>query len=227
MLAFGILTLTLVYLLVLFAMSMLIGQNFYIKAINQNNTQKIVLTFDDGPHPNHTLRILNILDMHDVKAVFFMVGKHVEAYPTIANEVAVRGHQIGIHSQNHPFNFGFLCGEKLRMEFKECSDVIENATGLKSNLFRPPFGVTNPSVAYEVKRQKLITIGWNVRSFDTITKKPDKILNRVMKKVDLGSIVLLHDRLDQTCEILPRIIEEIKGMGFAIGLLSTNKSNNE
>ena len=149
-----------------------------------------------------------------------MIGKHVEAFPSIAKEVADRGHQIGIHSQNHRLNFGFLLGNRLTTELKECANVIENATGLKSNLFRPPFGVTNPFIAREVKRQRLTAIGWNVRSYDTATEKPDKILSRVMKNVDFGSIILLHDRLNQTCEALPQIIEKIKGTGFAIGLLS-------
>ncbi len=116
----------------------------------------------------------------------------------------------------------FYEAKKLQLELKKCADVIENATTVRPFLFRPPYGVTNPAIASEVKRQKLVTIGWNVRSFDTITPKPDKILNRVMEKADVGSIVLLHDRLNQTCDALPQIIENIKGTGFAIGQLSTD-----
>jgi peptidoglycan/xylan/chitin deacetylase (PgdA/CDA1 family) len=226
-LVLGILATSLIYLFLLFAMSMSIRQNFYLKAINQNKTPEVALTFDDGPHPEYTIQILDILDVYKVKAVFFMIGKHVEEYPAIAKEVANRGHQIGIHSQNHSFNFGLLQGEKLRAELIKCTDVIEKVTGYKSYLFRPPFGVTNPSLAHEVKRQNLTTIGWNVRSFDTITKEPDKILSRVLKKVDFGSIILLHDRMSQTCEVLPGIIENIKGTGFAIGLLSVDRDNHE
>ena len=215
---------TLLYLLLLFAMSMLIGQNFYIKAINRNNTSNVVLTFDDGPHPKYTLQILDILDEYDVKAVFFMIGKNVKAHPSIAKEVVLRGHQIGVHSQNHSNNFGFTFGKKLKAEFEECLASIEEATGIKVNLFRPPFGVTNPSIAREVKRQNLITVGWDVRSYDTVTEDPDKILKRVMKKMDTKSIILFHDKLDQTSVALPKFIEKIKGMGIAIGQLSSIKN---
>ncbi len=223
----GILILTLGYLLFLFTMSMSIRSNFYLKAINHNNSEKIVLTFDDGPHPRHTLRILDILDKYDVKAVFFMIGKNVNSYPDVAKEVADRGHQIGIHSQNHNYYFGILESKKLKMEIMKCAETIKNTIGLSTNLFRPPFGITNPIIAGEVKKQKLTTIGWNVRSFDTVTEKADKIISRIMKKVGKSSIVLLHDRLDQTCEALPRIIEEIHSLGMTIGQLSVQKSGHE
>ncbi len=112
----GIIFLTIGYLLFLFAMSMSINSNFYLKAINRNKSEKVVLTFDDGPHPKHTLRILDILDNYNVKAVFFMIGKNIKAHPKIAKEVANRGHQIGIHSQSHNYNFGISSGKKLRIE---------------------------------------------------------------------------------------------------------------
>ncbi len=214
------LALTLVYLQFLFAMSMLIQQNFYLKSINKNKIDKVVLTFDDGPHPDRTLKILDILDTYQIKAVFFMIGKHVKAYPGIAKEVATRGHQIGIHSQNHPLNFGILRGEKLKKELVGCANMIEASTGIIPYLFRPPFGVTNPTIARQVKLQRLVTVGWNVRSFDTATTSVEKIVNRVTKQMAKDSIVLLHDRLDQTVKALPQIIDAISGKGFDIGELS-------
>ncbi len=223
----GIIFLTIGYLLFLFAMSMSINSNFYLKAINRNKSEKVVLTFDDGPHPKHTLRILDILDNYNVKAVFFMIGKNIKAHPKIAKEVANRGHQIGIHSQSHNYNFGISSGKKLRIEIKQCAETIKNTIGLSTILFRPPFGVTNPLIAAEVKKQKLSTIGWNVRSFDTTTDNSDKILDRIIKKIGKSSIVLLHDRLDQTCEALPHIIEKIHSLGLTIGQLSVQKSEHK
>jgi len=212
--------LTFFYLLFLFAMSMLIQQNFYLKSVCQNENGKVILTFDDGPHPVHTLKILDILDTYQLKAVFFMIGKQVETYPTIVKEVAIRGHQIGIHSQNHPLNFGFLSDKKLKKELVGCANMIEAATGVIPYLFRPPFGITNPAIARQVKRQKLVTIGWSVRSFDTATTSVEKIVNRVTKQMNEDSIVLLHDRLDQTVNALPQIIDNIRGKGFDIGELT-------
>lgn len=212
-----------VYSLLLFAMSMMIRQNFYLSATHQNSSNKVVLTFDDGPHPTETLKVLDALDEHKIKAVFFMIGKNVKAYPTIAKEVVKRGHQVGIHSQNHSWYFGFLGGVDLRKELEDCQSEIEKATGVKTNLFRPPFGVTNPNVANAVKKLGLQTIGWNVRTFDTVAKSSSTIINKVTNHVKPNSIVLLHDRLELTSQALPQIIDRVNGMGFAFGRLELKK----
>lgn len=213
-------SLTLLYLLFLFAMSMFIRQNFYLKSISQNEIGKVVLTFDDGPHPDHTLKILDILDAYQIKAVFFMIGKNVEENPGIAKEVASRGHQVGIHSHSHSLNFGVLGSKKLKEELVVCANMIETATGIIPHLFRPPFGVTNPTIARQVNLQKLVSVGWSVRSFDTTTHSIEKIVKGVRKQMAENSIILLHDRLDQTVRALPHIIDSIRGKGFDIGELS-------
>lgn len=218
-----LLGISLLYAMFLFAMAMLIRLNFFLKAVNTNNEQQIVLTFDDGPHPEHTISILDILDELNVKAVFFMIGKYVKAYPEIAKEVSRRGHQIGVHSQNHSAYFGMLTATKLANELQDCTAEIETATGVKPHLFRPPFGITNPSIAKVTLVQKLITIGWSVRSFDTVTKSADKLRNRVLSKVKGNSIILLHDRLTLTVEALPSIIHEIRGNGLEFGQLTIFK----
>ncbi len=215
-----VLGISLVYMLFLFAMAMLIQLNFYLKAVCVNTLQQVVLTFDDGPHPKHTLLILDILDDLHVKAVFFMIGKNVKAYPEIAKEVSRRGHQIGVHSQGHRVNFGMLKGVKLANELQGCAKEIEMATGMKPHLFRPPFGVTNPSIANVTLAQKLITIGWSVRSFDTVAKSADVINNRVLNKLKGNSIILLHD-IALTVTSLPLLITKIRSKGFNIGKLTT------
>jgi len=220
---FFYIVISVIYSLVLFAMSMMIRQNFYLTAVHQNPVQKVVLTFDDGPHPTETLKILDVLDRHQIKAVFFMIGKYVTQYPEIAKEVANRGHQIGIHSQNHQWNFGFLSVKKLEVELIQCQNEIENVTAVKPILFRPPFGVTNPRVAKAVKNLGLRTIGWNIRTFDTATKSSSTIISKVVNQVKPNSIVLLHDRVEVTTEILPTLIEKVIGMGFAFGPIELKK----
>jgi len=202
-----------------FAMSMMIRMNFYIKAVHQNSANKVVLTFDDGPHPTETLKVLEVLDEHNIKALFFLIGKNVAAHPEITKEIVVRGHQVGIHSQNHEWLFGFLQGVFLRKEIEDCQKEIEKATGIKTDLFRPPFGVTNPNVARQVKKLGLQTIGWNVRTYDTAAKNSSTIINKVAKHVNSNSIILLHDRVELTTRALPQIIEKVNGMGFAFGPL--------
>lgn len=211
--------LTLFFSLFLFAMSMMIKQNFYLKAIHQNPSNRVILTFDDGPHPTETIKILDILDQNKVKAMFFMIGKNVATYPEIAKEVVKRGHQVGIHSQNHEGVFGFLMGKALENELIQCQQVIEEVTGVKTQFFRPPFGVTNPNVASITKSLSLQTIGWSVRSFDTATTSSELLVKRVVSNVKSYSIILLHDRLTQTSEALPEIIEKVNGMQFAFGII--------
>ena len=200
-------------------MSLNIGFNFFIKAIPRNYNNNIVLTFDDGPHPENTLKVLNILDHHQVKAIFFMIGKNVIAYPNIAKEVISRGHQVGIHSYNHQVNFGFLSQIKLQLEITKCQTAIKDATGVNTNLFRPPFGVTNPLISRLTKLYNLVTIGWTLRSFDTKFTSVEGLVKRVVSRVKAGNIVLLHDGLSNTCDALPEIINGINGMGFAFGSL--------
>jgi len=203
-------------------MSMNIGFNFFINAISRNYSDKIVLTFDDGPHPESTLKILDILDEYRVKAIFFMIGKNVVAHPAIAKEVINRGHQVGIHSYNHQVKFGFLSQKKLQAEITKCQDAIEEACGIKTELFRPPFGVTNPLISKIAMLNNLVTIGWTLRSFDTKFTSVEGLVERIVIKVKAGNIILLHDRLSITCDALPEIISGINGMGFAFGLLTTN-----
>jgi peptidoglycan/xylan/chitin deacetylase (PgdA/CDA1 family) len=212
---------TVVYLGFIFWMSLRLDQNFFLSAIHQNTTDEVVLTFDDGPHPEYTLRILDTLDEFKVKAVFFLIGKNALEFPKVVEEIQKRGHQIGSHTQNHSYNFGFFIGSKLKQEIQGSIDAIQKVTGTSTPIFRPPFGVTNPNIASAVKALGLSTIGWNVRSFDTATNQSSVIVNRVITQVKPGSIILLHDRLSQTCESLPEIISQIQGKGFAIGPLET------
>ena len=198
---------------------MRIQQNFFLNSIHQNHTQKVVLSFDDGPHPKYTLEILEILDRYNVKALFFVIGNNVNTHPEIANEIIKRGHQIGVHTQSHSNFFGLFGQKKVQSEIELCSKSIQKATGKVTQLFRPPFGVTNPIISGVVQLQNFQSIGWNVRSFDTTTKNVDTIIKRVTSQVSAKSIVLLHDRLPQTVGSLPEIIKTIKGMGFDIGAL--------
>lgn len=216
---------TFAYSFLLFVMSMWIQQDFFLTSIHQNKNNSIVLSFDDGPHPEFTPKILDALDQHHIKALFFVIGKNVNTYPEITKEIIKRGHQIGAHTQSHSYFFGLFGQNKVKEELQLCVDSIKSATGYQTHLFRPPFGVTNPIIAREVHAQSLISIGWNVRSYDTTTKNVETIINRVTSSISAKSIVLLHDRLPQTCDALPTIIEKIKGMGFDIGPIELTKND--
>jgi peptidoglycan/xylan/chitin deacetylase (PgdA/CDA1 family) len=123
------------------------------------------------------------------------------------------GHNVGGHSFWHKWNFAFQSSNKVAEEIFITSEKIKSIVGSKPRFFRPPFGVTNPSIAKAVDKTKVVTIGWSLRSLDTVTKNPEALLSRV-REVKGGDIVLFHDYCDVTLQILPRFISELKERGM-------------
>ncbi len=174
----------------------------------------LLLTFDDGPHPENTIEILDILDKNKVKALFFVIGEKVANNPQITEEINSRGHLIGIHTYSHSSFFGFYPVKKVVDEIRSTREVVSQITGKTPVLFRPPFGVTNPSIAKSVKKMGCVAVGWSVRSFDTKIKKGDEILEKTLKKLKGGDIVLFHDTVKGTVEMLDSFINESRRKGF-------------
>src|SRR3954468_3370845 len=104
-----------------------------------DSPKQLALTFDDGPNDPHTLNLLDVLAKHDVKATFFLIGKHVAARPEVARRIAAAGHVIGNHTFTHP-NLAFCAEQKIRHELNDCEKVLQDTVGEHSRLFRPPFG---------------------------------------------------------------------------------------
>ncbi len=149
------------------------------------------LTFDDGPHPEFTLQLLNILEKHKARATFFMVGEAARRYPDIVKKVAEAGHAIGNHSYSHP-NFTLVSGEERRKQIRECEKAI-SPYGLR--LFRPPHGHQSVSSRFDalILRYKVVT--WSVASEDWAINDVDGIVDRLKCRIKPGSIILLHDSL--------------------------------
>lgn len=191
-----------------------IGLNFHLHSINSLNTteKKVLLTFDDGPHAN-TVKVLEVLKKHDVKAIFFIIGKNIVDNETILQQIVADGHQIGNHSFSHHNWIDVWSTKKVTKDFESCQKLIEQYQP-QSKLFRPPYGVTNPNIAKAVKKLGLQSIGWNVRSYDTSIKDVEKIKQRVLSQLKPSAIILLHDRLDFMPELLETLIPAIKEMGY-------------
>lgn len=187
--------------------SFLIQWKFFIESKNHGASKgnKISLTFDDGPHEVYTRKVLDILDKYNAKATFFCIGEKLQKSPALANEIINRGHSIGNHSYRHQYNFPMFTTKKIIDEIEKTNAVIEIVAGIKANLFRPPFGVTNPRIARAIKQFQMEVIGWNVRSYDTVDNDTEKVVKRVTKKLKAGGIVLLHDDREN----IPNILEEI------------------
>lgn len=191
-----------------------IGLNFHLKSINSLDTseKKALLTFDDGPHAN-TIKVLEVLKKHDVKAIFFIIGKNIQGNETILKKIVADGHHIGNHSFSHHNFIDLWPTKKVTNDFDACQKLIEQYQP-QSKLFRPPYGVTNPNITRAVKTLGIQSIGWNVRSYDTSIKDVEKIKQRVLSQLKPGAIILLHDRLDFMPELLETLIPAIKEKGY-------------
>ncbi|MEG0500159.1 MAG: polysaccharide deacetylase family protein [Rikenellaceae bacterium] len=195
--------------------SAFIGSGVYIKTVCRMKTEKksVTLTFDDGPDPKQTPQILDILRENNVKAIFFCIGSRAEANPDIVRRIASEGHTIGNHSYSHSPFFPLFGRKKMMEDLKRCEEVLFNITGERPTLFRPPFGVTNPTIAYAVRKLGYKTIGWSIRSLDTM--KIDAT-ERVTKRLHNGAIILLHDNLTGSELLLREIITQLKKRDYEI-----------
>jgi peptidoglycan/xylan/chitin deacetylase (PgdA/CDA1 family) len=158
----------------------------------QRGTKQIALTFDDGPNGPHTLRLLEVLAKHGVKATFFMIGSYVRQQPEIARAVAQGGHVIGNHTFSHP-RLIFKTAEETRAELVECRSALQDAVGVHSNLFRPPFGGRRPATLRVVRQLGLQPVMWNVSGEDWKAPTAEAIENEVARQIRGGDVVLLHD----------------------------------
>ena len=196
------------WFLVVMLGSSFISSNYHVKAYCSNplETQKnIAITFDDGP-TEMTLSILDVLKKHDAKATFFCIGKNIEKHPEILKRIIEEGHVVGNHSYSHSDLFDFYRKKCVIEELRKTDALIMAVSGKKPEFFRPPYGVTNPSIrkALEVTKHKVI--GWNVRSLDAVIKNEKTIFNRIIKRVSPGGIVLLHDTSMHTVKVLEQLL---------------------
>lgn len=188
--------------------------NFYFRSYNNGNKQQfIALTFDDGPN-KETARILDILKAKNVQAAFFSIGKNAAAQPELVKRWIDEGHVVGNHSYYHSFNFDWKSSKAMVDEIEQTNREIKAITGNAPKLFRPPYGVTNPNLGRAVMRTGMYSIGWNIRSYDTVAKDRDKLLNKVLGSIRGGDIILLHDSMAITADILAELIDKAREKGF-------------
>ncbi len=158
--------------------------------------QKILLTFDDGPDPDITPRVLDVLDRYNHRAIFFVIGAKAEKHPELLREIVSRGHIIGNHTYYHsPWN-NFLGSRHLESEIRRTDEAVARAIGVRPTLFRPPLGVSPHFLRSLMKRTGHTVVGWDVRSLDTRGEGTEIIRHRIEKHISEGSIILLHDRLE-------------------------------
>lgn len=207
-----------IWSLIVFWGSAFIGSNYHIKTYCGNpleTEKKIALTFDDGPN-EVTLLVLDVLKKYNAKATFFCIGKNIETHPDILKRALEEGHTVGNHTYSHSPFFDFYDKDQVIAEIKRTDDLIESVLGKKVNLFRPPYGVTNPSIRRALAVTKHKTIGWNIRSFDGGIKNEKFIFDRIIKRIKPGGIVLLHDTAIQTVSVLEQLLTFLQKKNYAV-----------
>lgn len=159
---------------------------------NRCTNRQLALTFDDGPNDPHTLRLLEVLERHQVRATFFLIGRFVVQRPDIAQAVARAGHVVGNHTFNHP-NLIFRSRAEVRREITECERALDDAVGPHSRLFRPPHGGRRPAALREVRANGYETVMWSVSGHDWENHPAAWIDDKVHQQVSGGDVILLHD----------------------------------
>lgn len=206
----------LIYLGIIIYGSSQIKANYFLNSINIGDADAISFTFDDGPDVEMTPKILDLLEWEKIKATFFVIGKKAEANKNVLEQMDKGGHTIANHSYNHSNLIGFFSKKHLMDDIEKCSTIIENIIGKKPIFFRPPFGVTNPKYAKVLKKLGLTSIGWSIRSFDTVEKNKEKLFSKIKDNLTKGSIILFHDTQKITLEILPDIINYCRQQNIRI-----------
>jgi peptidoglycan/xylan/chitin deacetylase (PgdA/CDA1 family) len=182
----------------------------------------IAITIDDGPDPEVTPRVLEVLAAFDARASFFCVGERVSRHPDIAREIVRRGHSVENHSQRHRHSFSLLGPKGMAAEIEEAQQSIARVTGQSPRFFRAPAGLRNPFLEPILKRLKLQLASWTRRGFDTVNADSEDVYRRLERSLAGGDILLLHDGhaararagapaagTPVILEVLPRLLETL------------------
>ncbi|MDI6690015.1 MAG: polysaccharide deacetylase family protein [Actinomycetota bacterium] len=183
---------------------------------------KVALTFDDGPDPKYTPKVLEILRQNGIKATFFVIGERVKRYPEIIREEIMEGHEIGNHTLSHP-NLPRCNCERIHVEIEGCEEILRRLGAPKPRYFRPPKGAINGEV-FKIAREKgYQVILWSVAMENSSVSSSKEMQKKVVEGIGEGGVILAHDGgLDRTMTIraLPGIIKKLKERGFKFVTLS-------
>jgi len=169
-------------------------------------SQKIYITFDDGPVPGITDKVLDILNSYNYKATFFMVGDNVQKHPTLANEVIAAGHIIGNHTYHH-IKGNNSSTTAYYADFQKCQEVLEEKLAFTAKMFRPPYGRISSEQAKEIGKTHEVVM-WDVLSGDyDLNLSADRILKKTVKHTQNGSIIVFHDQ-QKTSNRLPALLSD-------------------
>jgi peptidoglycan/xylan/chitin deacetylase (PgdA/CDA1 family) len=205
------------YLTVSVTASFYICSGFHMKALCHGKTEQkvIAITYDDGPHPENTPEILDVLKAN-AKATFFCIGSKVQGNEALLKRIDDEGHLIGTHSYTHSYWFDLYSPTRMKNELTKSEKVLFEIIGKKPLLFRPPYGVINPMLKKALGSFSYQVIGYSNRSLDTVTKDEKKTLERLIRKLQPGDIVLLHESVPYAASLLKKFLYQIAEKGYIV-----------
>jgi peptidoglycan/xylan/chitin deacetylase (PgdA/CDA1 family) len=183
--------------------------------VTESGCEGVVLTIDDGPHPGDTPALLDLLDRHEAKAVFFLIGENAARHPELAEEIVRRGHAIGNHTMTHPHATFWCRGPRAtRREIEACQQVLQRITGIAPRWFRAPVGHRNLWTHPIATAAGLRVMAWSRRGYDGVETAPSKVLARILPKLGPGDIVLLHEGTRAAVEVLEGVLMAMREKGL-------------
>jgi peptidoglycan/xylan/chitin deacetylase (PgdA/CDA1 family) len=190
-------------------------QGFFFAKLQRGdpNRKEIALTFDDGPHPAFTPKLLDLLKQLNLHATFFVVGEKVDQAPYLLPRMLQEGHDVGNHTYHH-VNLKKIPIELVDNEIRLNNDAIRRADGQEPIFFRPPGGQYDQDVVQDAEKLKMITVLWTDDPGDYASPGADVIEDRLLKHVRPGAVILLHDGMEQTYSILPDFVARMRSEGY-------------
>lgn len=179
----------------------------------ETDKKQVAISFDAAWGNEQTETLLKILKDKNVKSTFFLVGEWAEKFPDSVKAIANEGHDVGNHSDSHPYMTQLSDTDKAK-ELENCNAKIKELTGKAPTLFRPPYGDYNNAVVKAVKEQNMYCVQWDVDSLDWKDPTAQEMVDKIKNKVKPGSIILMHNGAKNTPEALPLIIDAVRELGY-------------
>jgi peptidoglycan/xylan/chitin deacetylase (PgdA/CDA1 family) len=200
-----------IFLLLCLVAPFLPGSGFFLPVVHRQKTDRraVCLTFDDGPDPDVTPRLLDLLSRHGVPATFFVTGVGAERHPGLIRELLLRGHSLGNHSYHHDVLLMLRSRARLREEIARVQDLLA-AFAVRPLAFRPPVGITNPRLAGVLQELGLICVLFSCRAVDMGNRRIARLADTILKKVRPGDIILLHDVTPRGAGTIGKWLAEIE-----------------
>jgi peptidoglycan/xylan/chitin deacetylase (PgdA/CDA1 family) len=192
----------------------LLGPNLSRLPAAAAEQRQVCLTFDDGPHPEVTPRVLELLQRYQAKASFFCIGERARAYPEIVREIVRRGHSVENHSDRHSHAFALYGISFLRREIGRTQATVAAITGRAPQFFRAPAGFRSPLLGFVLTPMGLRYVSWTRRGLDTVARDPAGVLGRLTSGLAAGDVLLLHDSVPLSLTVLPALLEQLAARGL-------------